>query len=89
MCRYSTRASLVELLQKLRAQFVSQTGGSEECSKIFSEQGSAATSGVEGFYTPDGNQTAHMFLSQAEGAKDVVEMVNHFLVSRLCILSSN
>ena len=87
MFRYSTRVSLAELLHKLRAQFLTQTGGSEECSRLFLQRGPAATSGVEGLYTLDGSQTALAFLWQAKGPKDVVEMVNHFLVSRLCNLT--
>lgn len=83
MCRYSTKLLLVELFKQLRAHFISHTGGSEECSKFFLGRGSAATSGVEGFYTVDGIQIAHMFLWRAEGPKDVVEMINHFLVSRV------
>lgn len=78
--RYSTKALLVELFQKLRAHFVGLAGGSEECSEFLLGRGSATTSGVEGFFTPDGVQIAHMFLWRAEGPNYVVDMVNHFLV---------
>lgn len=71
----------MELFQKLRANFVGLTGGSEECSAFLLGRGSAATSGVEGFFTPDGVQIAHMFLWRAKGPKHVVDMINHFLVS--------
>ena len=73
----------MKLLQDLRWHFVQQNVGNEECSKYFLGRGSAATSGVEGFYTSDGNQTAHSLLWRAEGPNDVTEMANHFLVSRL------
>lgn len=85
LCRYTTKAMLVKLFQELRAHSVKQAGGSEACSKFFLGRGSSATSGVEGFYTPDGIQNAHLFLWRAEGPKDVVEICNHFLVSTLQI----
>lgn len=53
--------------------------------EIFLGRGSAATSNVEGLHTTDGIQVAHMFFWRAEGAKDVVEMVKHLLVSRVSL----
>lgn len=55
----------MERLQKLRANFVVHAEGSEECSNVLTGRGSAATLDLEGFYTPDGVQNAHMFLWRA------------------------
>ncbi|CAM9496574.1 unnamed protein product, partial [Laminaria digitata] len=85
--QFSTKALLVELLQKLRAHFIARAGGSEECSMFLSARGSAATSGLVGFYAPNGIQTAHVFLPRADGPNDVVEMMNHFLVPPVVLVT--
>lgn len=45
-------------------------------------RGSAATTGVEGYYTPDGVQISHMFLLRPEGPVDVADMLLFLKVSR-------
>lgn len=71
-----------EMFTRLHQKAVKDTGGSVECSKVLMGRGSAATTGVEGFYSvPDGVQIGHMFLLRPEGPGDVGDMFLHFKVS--------
>ena len=64
-----------DLFTRLHEKAVRETGGSVECSKALMGRGSAATTGVEGFYSvADGVQIMHMFLLRPEGPGDVADM---------------
>lgn len=64
-----------DLFTRLYEKALKDTGGSVECSKALMGRGSAATTGVEGFYSvSDGVQIMHMFLLRPEGPVDVADM---------------
>lgn len=76
-------AKMKDLFMRLHEKAVKETGGSVECSKALMGRGSAATTGVEGFYSiADGVQIMHMFLLRPEGPGDVADMLLFCEVSR-------
>lgn len=71
-----------DLFQRLHDKAIRETGGSVECAKMLMGRGSAATTGVEGFYSiADGVQIMHMFLLRPEGPGDVAAMLLFCIVS--------
>lgn len=81
--RPDTKDKMLKLFQRLHEKAVKDGGGSVECAKALMGRGSAATTGVEGFYSvSDGVQIMHMFLLRPEGPGDVGDMFLFCKVSR-------
>lgn len=81
---------MLDLFTRLHEKAIRDGGGSVECSKALMGRGSAATTGVEGYYSlDDGVTISYMMLLRPEGVREVVDMMLFCKVSRAgCIVDA-
>ena len=80
--RYSNRGLVRDSFERLHAKSARDNGDNVECAKALVCRGPSATTGVEGYYAPDGTQTSRSLLFRPGGGEDVVNMLIFLKVSR-------
>ena len=84
-CRYSTKVLMKNLFKSVAEHWREKHFGKGDCAKWFVERGGElVSSGVEGGYTPDGVQHAHLFMLRAESPTDLAMALLQHKVSGLC-----